>query len=179
VTIDWGFIADLEGRTFSGYVPDPSSSHSGVTVGVGFDLGQIKPDALAKMVVDPALFAKLLPYAGMRGKAAVDFLGKHPLLLTKQQVDDLFEATQVDALLTLRSLYGPRWNLFPNPAQTVIASVYYQYGDLAKHTPRFYELTLAQDWPGVIRELRNFDDDYSTRRNREADYLEESINRIV
>ena len=39
--IDFKFLSDLEGGCkLNGYVPNPKTSKSGVTIGTGFDLGK-------------------------------------------------------------------------------------------------------------------------------------------
>ncbi len=58
-----------------------------------------------------------------------------------------------------------------NEQMTVILSVAFQYGDLSKKTPNFWRQVVAGDWAGAKQNLRNFGDDYSTRRNKEADLL--------
>ena len=57
----------------------------------------------------------------------------------------------------------------PWQAQTVIASVAYQYGDnLPRATPRFWAKAVAQDWPALADALENFGDAFAPRRRQEA-----------
>ena len=63
----------------------------------------------------------------------------------------------------------------PAPMQTVIASVAFQYGDLASRTPKFWAQVVARDWSSALANLRNFGDSYGTRRRKEADLLSSQI----
>ncbi len=57
-----------------------------------------------------------------------------------------------------------------NEATTVIASVAFQYGDLESRTPNFWKQVISGDWEAAEANLRNFGDNYGTRRVKEADY---------
>lgn len=62
----------------------------------------------------------------------------------------------------------------PSQAQTVIASVSFQYGvGLNSAAPKFWKSVISQDWPEAIKQLKNFGDAYPTRRKKEAALLEE------
>ena len=58
--------------------------------------------------------------------------------------------------------------------QTVIASVAFQYGYLAKRCPNFWRYAITQNTQAMIRELVDFGDRYTTRRWREASYLKQA-----
>lgn len=180
--IDWTFIGKLEGAGIArGYVPNPSTSNSGVTVATGFDIGQRSAADLEAMGLPDDLVAKLAPYAGLRGRAAADFLARHPLLLEADEVAAIDASVRTVFSDRLASIYnaavsgdGDRADFedLPAAAQTVIASVAYQYGlDLKRHTPRFWSTVVAQDWGAAVAELRNFGDAYGSRRRQEAELL--------
>ena len=67
--------------------------------------------------------------------------------------------------------------LFPE-AQTVIASVSFQNGDLATATPNFWAQVTDQDWYAALGNLRKFGDKFGPRRNREADFLQKGMDRL-
>lgn len=75
VGIDWAFIRKWEGRWLEGYVPNSPTAKgtlaSGVTVLAGFDLGQQSLRSIDELPVSAALKARLRPYVGLRGAAAV------------------------------------------------------------------------------------------------------------
>jgi hypothetical protein len=182
-SIDWTFIGKLEGAGIArGYVPNPEASNSGVTVATGFDLGQRSRAQLVTMGLPDDLTAKLGPYLGLKGRAALSFLNTHPLVLTADEVVAIDQAVRADFSARLADTYDSalatdgglkEFDDLPGPAQTVIASVAYQYGlDLRHRTPHFWSLVLAQNWPDVVTELRNFGDAYGRRRGQEAALLE-------
>jgi hypothetical protein len=180
--IDWTFIGKLEGAGIArGYVPNPSTSNSGVTVATGFDIGQHSTADLEAMGLPDELVAKLEPYAGLRGRAAADFLASQPLLLEADEVAAIDASVQATFSDRLASGYNAAvsgdpdradFEDLPAAAQTVIASVAYQYGLNLKHrTPRFWSTVVAQDWQAAVAELRNFGDTYGSRRRQEAALL--------
>jgi hypothetical protein len=60
--------------------------------------------------------------------------------------------------------------------QTVITSVSFQYGlELARSAPKFWAAVVSQDWKLAVKILRNFQDQYPTRRNMEADLMESGL----
>ena len=175
LTIDWAFIGSLEGQSvLDGYVPDPNGSQSGVTVATGVDLGQMDKEALRALELPIALARKLAPYVGLKGAMATMALASMPLSLTPDEAATLDGAARYPDTHGLIERYGEAaWARLPDAAQTVLASVAFQYGPgLAARCPRFWAAACKQDWPDVIAELRAFGDRYPTRRSKEADYLE-------
>lgn len=178
--IDWIFIGTLEGQSvLTGYVPDAGGSDSGVTIATGVDLGQLTVEELAAFNLPTPLWVRLLPYVGLRGAAAVNFLGLNPLTITREQSDLLDAADRQPVIGALRAYWSravragaPLFDALPDAPQTVVASVAFQYGpDLRRRCPRFWRDVTACDWRATIAELDNFGDAYPTRRKREAAYL--------
>ena len=187
--IDWTFISQLEGgQVLHGYVPDAANSRSGVTIATGFDLGGRTRAGMRTLLGDDhSVIPKVTPYLGLRGPDAVAALAAAPLHITASEAGDIDRAAKAGALNRLRRQYdtdvaaanqgraaGDRllaFNAIPDRAQTVIASVTFQYGTPWARTPNFWQLAVSQDWAAVEQELRNFGDRYPTRRRREAEYL--------
>ena len=177
--IDYDFISELEGgQKLNGYVPAPDTSQSGVTIATGFDLGARNEQDLRNLGITGDLLTKLSPYLGKKKQEAVQALADKPLTITKAEADQIDQAVKSQAITTLEAQYnaaiadGKRpFAELPPKAQTVIASVAFQYGDLPSRTPTFWKHVVAQDWKKAIEELRDFGDDYRTRRNKEADLL--------
>ena len=172
--IDWDFIGQLEGHVLVGYVPNPETSNSGVTIASGVDLGQMQASQLASL--SPDLQALLAPYLGLKKQAAVAALAATPLTVTAAQADALDALARGGALTFIQQLYdrataAGTFNALPEQAQTVIASVSFQYGNLAVRCPRFWGTCVAENWAAAVHELQNFGDAYLTRRNKEAAYL--------
>ncbi|MGD0144692.1 MAG: pesticin C-terminus-like muramidase [Rhizomicrobium sp.] len=175
--IDWDFISTLEGHRLSGYVPDECGSDSGVTIADGVDLGRLGSATFDTLPID--LQALLRPYVGLRKADAAAALTARALIVTEAQADTLDAAVRAPIVLSLSARYfadaKTPFEELPARAQTVIASVTFQYGTPWQRCPKFWDCVAKLDWPGTVYELRNFGDAYPMRRNAEADYLETLI----
>ena len=176
VKIDYAFIAELEGgNILQGYVPDPENSKSGVTLGVGFDLGARDYKDLMRLAISPDAIQLLNPYLGLQGMQAKKFLDDNPLTITEPLANALNTGAKTAMIENLIKRYDGDSQVsfvdIPAKWQTVIASVEFQYGSTQRRCPTFWKYTINQDWDRAIKELRNFGDRYPTRRNREADYI--------
>lgn len=174
--IDLDFIAELEGNKRIGYVP--KSGNSGVTIGLGLDIAAFGD--LRKLKLPSDLLQKLLPYQGYRRETAEIFLEDNPLELSEAEVNVLNACLIHYKALLIRSLWNRDSNLdwcndLDYKMQTVVFSVIHQYGS-PKRVPQFWSYATRGLWNDVIKELRNFGDKYPTRRNKEANYLQESMN---
>ena len=177
-SIDFDFISTFEGGSLNkGYVPDAANSKSGVTIAIGFDLGARNVNDLLGLQLDPTLVERLTPYLGLQGMQAARYLQQHSLSISDAQAKAINVAVKSKLIESLMAKYDadsdvsfaalpPRW-------QTVIASVEFQYGSLRKRCPSFWRCVTEQDWQEAIGELRDFGDRYTTRRNKEADYVEQ------
>ena len=177
--VDFDFIKKEEGFETRIYLPKDRKTgevlgQSGPTIASGFDLGQRSERDLDGLPSD--LVAKLKPYLGLRGAAADTFVEQNPLNITQQEADTINAFAKEQELGRLIPKFDaaspiPFSQLTPRQ-QTVVASVAFQYGgNLADRTPNFWRQVTSGDWAGALSNLRNFGDDYSSRRNREADYL--------
>ena len=176
--IDYKFISDLEGGCkLKGYVPD--AGNSGVTIATGFDLGQRNESDLKKLKLSSDIISKFKPYLGVTKKDAKELLKKTPLSINKEQGKAIDKAVKADHVSSLEKKYNSalgnkkKFSSLPARAQTVIASVSFQYGvNLASAAPKFWKAVTAQNWTETVKILKNFGDEYSTRRKKEAVYLE-------
>ena len=183
--IDFAFLSSLEGGSQTdGYVPAAATSRSGVTIATGFDLGQRNESDLTRLGLPQALIAQLKPYLGMQGTAAHQYLLQHPLTVTRHETTRIDRAVKAEHVARLeRKFLASAANMqraaffsLPPEAQTVIASVSFQYGvNLDIRTPRFWRAVTAQDWAQAVKELRMFGDAYPTRSQREADLLQRIV----
>ena len=164
--IDFDFISKLEGgQRLDAYVPAASNSKSGVTVATGFDVGGRDEKDLKALKLPDALIAKLEPYLGKTGKDAETFLKGQPLKIDKKEADLIDQVVKkkvedtlipaYDGAIKKRGGTAKFTDLIPE-AQTVIASVHFQYQDLAGRTPDFWDLVVQMDFYGAIDELRDF-----------------------
>jgi hypothetical protein len=173
--INWTFIVARETRATVGYVP--KAGRSGVTIASGVDLGQIDAKTLRRWGLADALVSQLAPYTKLTETAAEQFLAANPLVISGADVDLIDAAARADHIEKLAEDYDgdtggePAFAELPSEAQTVIASVAWQYGDVRRRCPNFWRAATRQDWHGLYDELMHFGDAYPTRRSLEAAYL--------
>ena len=183
INIDWQFIEGLEGFELRGYVPMRGGKplgKSGVTVGAGIDLGQRSAISLARQGVPAPIVDQVAPYCGLRGDDAVQVLAEHPLEMTREDAERLTRTIQGDAVDLLVKRYDAAsdrpFKMLEQQAQTVIASVAFQYGvGLATATPMFWRQVIDRDWSAAHANLLNFGDAYGPRRRKEAAYLADLV----
>lgn len=180
VNVNWEFIGEQEGKhVLSGYVPraEHDGDNSGVTVATGVDLGQMAHSDLSDL--PPELVQKLVPYVGLRGDAAREELEKLPLEVTDLEADQLDQharrGTLYELCLHFRLSAGIDLEGLPEPCQTVLASVTFQYGSPWARCPRFWKLATTRQWRDLYNELMDFGDPYGPRRQREAAYLKKGL----
>lgn len=179
-SIDYQFLSSVEGgsRT-NGYVPVAGKSKSGVTIATGFDLGQRNENDLKKLNLDLILISKLSLYLGVKGIEAQRLIKKKPLVINISQakkIDKAVKKSHIDQLIMKYNAASPHmfFSKLPPQAQTVIASLSFQYGvNLNISAPNFWYSVIIQDWSSATKELQDFGDIYPTRRNKEAKLLEE------
>lgn len=177
--VDFDFISSLEGGpALSGYVPDPEQSSSGVTIATGFDLGcRSDSDLVALLPEHGELVDKLAIYCGHKRNKALAVLVNHPLRITETEAQAIDKAVKQQLINQLQQRYDSAaetgFAMLPQAVQTVIASVAFQYGDLARRCPNFWRAAVAGDAVAMIRELNNFGDRYVTRRKSEANYIQQ------
>ena len=185
IDIDFDFISAREGgRQLDGYVPAANVSRSGVTIATGFDLGQCNALDLRRLGLPGALIEQLSPYLGLQGLEARRYLEEHPLRIERSEAMTIDEAVKAAHVREVAHAYNTSelnvaqvpFSELPPQAQTVIASVSFQYGvNLRARTPRFWRAVTAQDWARAIAELRDFGDAYPSRRGLEANLLEQVL----
>ena len=174
--IDWDFISSLEGKGANqGYVP---SDNSGVTIATGFDLKQKDRKFFEGIGLSENIIEKLIGYVGISGAEAEEFIANQPLILEDNEVAEIDQASKNFYAHSIATDYNNR-----NPKkkfkdlepyqQTILASVGFQYGSFNR-TPSFIQHATSGNWDGVVSELQDFKDDFSTRRNTEADYYTEN-----
>ncbi len=192
--VNWLMIGELEGNKLAGYVPERNGvalGSSGVTIGMGVDLGQMDQQALDALDVAQSVKDKLKLYLGLKGAAAQAKLKSAPLELAQNDVQELNAAVQTRQIDELRRGYdqavgasGAKFDDLPEEAQTVIASVKFQNGNIWASThknpnvAKLWKAATQRDWATMQSVLRNWTPkDYKTRRNKEADYLEPIVTR--
>jgi GH24 family phage-related lysozyme (muramidase) len=173
--VDWNKIKEFEGGSQQeGYVPE--SGKSGVTIGAGMDVGQRQNLEGLPLEVQQ----KLQPFVGLKNEDATRKLASSGGVNLEpeeiQQVDSFIKKETEDKMRDYwqKNSDIPFENLTPSQ-KTVLASVMHQYGNFS-NVPRFANYAVKGQWPKVMNELRNFKDEYPSRRNKEADILEQDLN---
>lgn len=180
--VDSGFVGHQEGFRLDAYVPDPLFSMSGVTVGTGVDVGQRSAADIQALDIPEGLKQKLIPYAGLKGQDAVNFLANRPLRLSAEEAYALDTAVAHDIFGDVATLYDAAsedsFLELPLEARTAIGDLAYQYGpNLAQRTPDFWGDVTQGRWDEATQTLKDFGDRYPDRRNEEAALLEQAIGR--
>ncbi|MDQ1924211.1 pesticin C-terminus-like muramidase [Massilia pseudoviolaceinigra] len=135
-------------RLAGGYGGEPHNK-SGVTIGVGVDLGQFASDKFLKKMKEwnsgehaisaaevEALHEKITPYFQLIGGEACKFLREHPLELDERQTNFLDKISQDDALEGTMHVYkkltksanAKDFHELTVEQQTTLLSHTYQYG---------------------------------------------------
>jgi len=174
----FNFIGREEGSESEGYTLNITKyPNAGVTIANGLDLGQQDEDSLRRMGLTDDLIELFTPYLGLQGADAKAFLEENPLSISPEQksfVEDKlneYDYKRFSTFWNSSETYAPWENLKPEQ-KAVLLSVFRQYGNLPGRTPNFWEYSSTGDWDGVLRELRDFKDDFGPRRVREANLLE-------
>jgi len=161
---------------------------SGVTIGIGVDLGQQTEHQLRKWGVSEALLDKLRPYIGLPDKAACVALSKAPLTLTEEEAHDLTYAEQrgyLDEVVqpTWDYQYGAKGKFsdLPWQAQCVIFSLVYQlgWGGLRKRGKYTLAALENHDWARAVANLQSgpkgWNGEYHERRFMEGTLLKGAL----
>lgn len=179
-SVDWDRIAVWESSSTSPklslYFPMPGKS--GPTIGHGADIGQKAPWEILSMGLDSALTNKLLPYANVRGDAARRLVAERPLTLSRDEVDRVDAAFRDYDLGRLIKAFDADSQIgdfrsLPGAAQTVIASVFFNYGG-PKKAPVFWDQVTHGHWEDAYRNLMDFGDG-QYRRKEEAKLLRDAL----
>lgn len=178
IKVNYNFISELEGGAkLNGYVPDAANSKSGVTIATGFDIGQCDEAAL-KYLLPEFIANKLKRFCLLKGEQALKACKQNPLNINENEatiIDLCVKQQSTDYLVAAYNKHSAiKFEQLPGPMQTVIASVAFQYGNLAKRCPNFWRTAITQNTQAMIDELVNFGDRYTTRRWREATYLQQA-----
>lgn len=176
--VDTGFIRKVEGSVLKGYVPLAATTRSGVTIGDGFDLGQMHQAEFNKLPITAALKAKLLPYVGLTRFQAKDFLKAHPLTINEQELTEVNTIAANKILQPLVQVYNQAskvpFTSLPAGAQTAIFSYAYQHGPgfmRSSSGRQLWSCFITQNWQKASTLLRS-SKMYASRRQQEAQLLD-------
>lgn len=183
--IDLDFLRGEEGFSLGGIVPMTSEGtphpNSGPTFGTGIDMTQQSAQSLIAAGVEPSTVEQLGPLLGkgLKGEDAMAAIQKYNIQLNQAQADQMDRAIINRDTERLASQFskasGREFDDLPREMQTVLASVGHQYGDLPGRTPNFWKQMTKGEHDKALKNLRNFGDDFPSRRNREADLFQKAM----
>lgn len=192
--IDFNFIKENEGKAITkAYIPENNDGsvmgQSGVTIASGFDLGQ--QDATSISGLSKELQDKLIPYLGAKKDKAVAKLketGGLELSIEEVNEIDMMAKEQYSSKIkeSYSKLTGKNFDELSSNVQTVIADIQFQYGTNYGRTPKFAGIiqeiadnpSNVDSYMKLENELRNFGDDYGSRRKRGADLIKDQISKM-
>ena len=165
--INLNFITKNEGGNLvRPYFPGNPDAHpnAGLTIGKGVDLTQNSADDLRRMGVPQSVVDKLVPFFGKNAPDAYKFALAHkndPPPLTTAELDQLNRAVLFNNFEQAGHAYNeasPTANLrdLPWQAQTVIADLWYNRGDLRVKAPHFWERVTLGKWEDAAHLLENY-----------------------
>lgn len=181
--VNTGWIKANEGTKRYGYVPENNRDNSGVTIASGFDLGQHSLAALRGFNLSADLIKRLSPYLGLKGQAARDALAKKGVSITQDEVAQIDRIVFPDKLNAAAQKFDKAagtgaFARLPWHAQTVIADLWYNMGDLSRSAPDFWGQVTTGDWVDAYKNLMNFtreDPILRKRAQRNAKLLRDGI----
>ncbi|MBP2836098.1 pesticin C-terminus-like muramidase [Dickeya parazeae] len=183
--VDISFLRTSEDMRTDGYVPlnkdGTPVENSGVTIGMGIDLGQREAKDLIRDGVPSSIVEKLKPYMKLKKASALQKIREMPLKLTSNEVNILSNIYIQKSLQSLETEFdneskGVKFSQLPVNTRTMILDLAHQYGNLKLKTPKTWGFIINQQWGELVKELNNFHDKYPTRRGREAALIVDDIN---
>ena len=173
------FLKEVEGYRTEYYIPKDSNGnilgHSGITIGLGIDLGQQSKHGMLKLDVNKVIVSKVKLALGVRGKEACSVLYKLPKL-TSDEVYSLSVAIVERGLEVLRERLNTIYKTLPDEVIVIALSLHHQFG-YKLFSYNAWKQIKNKDYKGLLKNLRNFGCNYPTRRNIEANYLERALNK--
>ena len=185
-----GFISKpgIEGKAQNvGHIPTDDKGNvigkSGVTIGIGFDLGQHDKDDLKKMGFSNSMINKLSHYLGKKGQSAIDAnSGKNKLVLglDSDEYNEVIKKPTKYYTDILASKYDQATGVvgdfesLDSAIQGTLFSVTYQMGmsNPGESTPEFWKHATSKNWKGLVSELETGDWGKNKEGTREGlDYI--------
>lgn len=147
---------------------------SGVTIGVGCDLGQTTAQTMLSYGLEQDIVNRLIPYFGLKRNDAIQKLHTLPLTVSMPVAHEITYAVHNGYLRYVLAAY-PGFSDLPKQAQAVIFSMCYQKGcgGVKRDWPKVWGMLLAKDWCGASKELMTGFKQYAARRATEGKLLKE------
>jgi hypothetical protein len=175
--IDLAFIKELEVTPEFSDIKRPSGKRNeGLIVADGYDLADKSETDLRHLYLHPTLIGKLYPFLGLHGQEAQQYFSDFPLKLSSNELYTIYIGLKLEGFSKLLHKYREQIDAnsqaIPEPWQTVMASLNFQYGDIDLLWPDFWQKLLSQDWQSAIEALRILDAHDKSTREKEVEYIE-------
>ena len=135
MAIDWQFISDREGgRALKGYVPASETSKSGVTIGIGYDLGycsaaQLRRDWRGRIAdADIETLEKLCRLKSEKARAKVGLASVKRITVPLDAAREVFYAVSLPAYAAKCMKAYPGVERLPADAQSAMLSLVFNRG---------------------------------------------------
>ena len=191
VDVKDGAISADTGRVSAKNRALTGNSASGVTIGTGVDLGQQDATAYEKRLLDAgvpeALVIKLTPYMGLKRSEACRYLRAHPLVVTKDEADQIDKEMKSYHAKLAKAKYNsvakkianePTFDQLSTEEQTVLMSRQYQDGGLSSKASKDLMTAMASrnssDAVDVLSTSNYTGPAHTGRISKEHDYLKAS-----
>ena len=183
-SIDWAFIREVEGCKLTGYVPKLGTSNSGVTIAIGFDLGQQNIYDLNRIFgignENQDLKDLYFPYLSLKQYEAQAFLEEHPLIISGPQCDRTNSCVLSGYVTSITNYVEENFNVsfesLNGNIQTALFSITYQNGN-AVVTRELMDNILSGDYNEAADIIHNYgSDEYRDRRIKEANLIRQVEN---
>lgn len=168
------FLKQVEGYKENYYIPMDANKqpleHSGVTIGLGIDLGAQNKKSLLEAGLERSTLYKIQPAIGKRKYEALSIKNILPPL-TEYEVLNLSLCVLDNERLLLEKKLHNVWLDLPESVQIVAMSLLHQFGNKF-FTYRAFSQIKNKEYKNLINNLRDFGCKYPTRRNKEADLIQ-------
>jgi hypothetical protein len=147
--------------------------NSGVTIGIGLDLGQ--REHLADLKLPKEIETKLSQYLGLKKEKAQEKLKSNPLEITKEEEVKLNQCVMASYISYAKNCFnrftGKDFFSLDEKKQTLVFDLVYQHGNIftPKHPlhKQFAEIIASMkdsaDWKEAKTKLANLDNGYKNR----------------
>jgi hypothetical protein len=175
-----GFIIDQEGFETKTYLPVRDGSvigQSGVTFGVGIDVGQMDVKEFMDLGLPPKYESALLPFVGKKGEYAAKLFREMGAIEIPAEIAMAVSERVIAKSLNDIAKKHKGFIDLPPQAQAVILSLVHNYGHSALEF-QTVKAIMKEDYATAITKLRNHtpeewkNRELWPRRGREADLLE-------
>lgn len=150
------------------------------TIGMGVNLGAFDVKSLRDTGVSENVISKVLPLLGTKGELAKQRIKDYPVSLDEDEALELSKAIKQASKDTLESQYktetGASLEDLPVQARTVMLSLAYNFGDIKKKLPTFWDYATMGRWDEASNFLEKQtwkQPELTARRQKEAALLKE------